>query len=237
MATKLYLHAATSLQSGTLPTTKQTSQTIATTIDAYTAKRTMDTNIGTSQADIITNQSNSGTYWVTRFISPPLNQTSIAANTWTYGFACWCDSTTPLFPGDSNNSYKIRSALYVWRPSTGAKIATIFDGLSASSITNHFAITSEKTAYVTIAGAAAGSIAIDDVLIFEAMYNVFGGGHNFHWNYDGTTDITADNASISSAASFISTPENLAFDTGSVGPPIDCTSTAKVVTNKFIVKG
>ena len=237
MATTLYLHAALNTQSGTFPTTKQTTQTMLTQFDAYTVNRTMDTTIGTTQTDLSrASTTGSGAHYVSRFISPPLNQSGIAANTWNWGFGHICSTGFITFPVDSNS--KAHLCAYVWRPSTGTKIGTIFDGASTSSGTASSS-TTEKTCYVTFTGSAVTGAQVGDVIIVEAMVasNV-GSSYTFHFCFDGATAISSNNVANTNAAAALTTPEDITFGSiGGPGPAIDCTSTAKVVTNKFIVKG
>lgn len=230
MTTTFYLHAASSTQSGTLPTTKQSTKSTVVNFDTQTVNRTMDTTIGTSQLDMSITQAGSGGYYVSRFISPPLNQTSIAANTWTQGFGYYCNSLTPIYPSDG--SFKMTLCVYVWRPSTGAKIGTVVD--TTNSGTNHTASsTTEKTVFVTYTGSAVAGVQSGDVLAMELLVTSnANSSFVYHACIDGTTTISADNASTSSAAAFISTPENITFTSASQ----DCTVTTLNLQNKFITK-
>src|SRR5215510_4190777 len=92
MATRLFLHASTSgLPSGTLPSAEQSSRTSANDFEANQAtNRLMNTTIGTAQTSLA--NSSTGTtsqtdYYVARWVSPVIYQTSIAANTWTFNNA------------------------------------------------------------------------------------------------------------------------------------------------------
>lgn len=236
MVTRFYTHAASSTATGTLPTTKQSTQTVTTGFDAFTVNRSMDTIVSTgTQTDISATLAGAGsttTFHMTRFISKPLDQTSIAANTWTISVACWSNSSLPFYPSRSNSL--IPSCVYVWRPSTGAKIGTVFDGLS-STTTAQQGTTSERTSKVNFTGSAVTSMLTGDLLVYEAQTGTNVSSTNtLHYAFDGATINTTDNATVTNHAAYLETPENLTFFT----PPttIDCTVVSQVLTNKIITK-
>lgn len=211
--TKLYFHDATSTVSGTLPTTQQGAYTAPNvTVDAYTVNRSMDTNIGTAQ----TSKSGSTTLstktiYYTKFVSPTLNQTSVAANTWNYAFAVLESTAAGNFP--VNASGPVYVCIYIWRPSTGAKIATISDGNSSGSFVEPNANSTEKSMFSTFTGSAV-SCAVGDVIIIEvyiASGNSSATGVTCTFYYDGTTETNNNNTTVSNHASYIETPETLSF--------------------------
>lgn len=234
MATRLFLHHDTNSLSGTFPTTEQTSFTpINDSMEAQTVCRTMNTTKGTSQASISKSLSLSigGTgIYHTRFISEAINQTSITAQTWTINFASKTGNNGALHPGTC------RPNIYVWRPSTGAKVGTIVDAnASTSFVVNQ---TNEGVRHTTISGSAV-TCQVNDVIIFELLSidgNANGTFTCFTY-YDGATENTTQNASVSDHASFIETPQNIAFITGGGGGEVDCTVTGKTIATKQIIHG
>src|SRR5690349_17705613 len=139
MATRFYLHNALSTNSGTLPSTEQSTKTAVFNFEAQTTNRSMSTTIGTSQASLtfvntVTRAANN-TCYVTKFISTAINQTGIAANTWTYNFAIKTTNTTTTddYPTNDTAPKFIPICCYVWRPSTVAKVGNIFDSNSATA--------------------------------------------------------------------------------------------------------
>jgi len=214
MATKLYFHSASSDATGTLPSSAQSSLLFDQNVDAQSVNRSMDTNIGVSQSSLSLTSSGGTTlknYYFTKFISDPLNQTSIAANTWSYNFAASETGATANFPCSGTNVVYV--CLYVWRPSTGTKIATILDGNSVSGYVEPSSVASEKVMTGTFTGAAA-TIAVGDVLVFEVWFQVTQAAPQVaidQFYYDGTTESITANQTVSSHAAYISTPGTLDF--------------------------
>lgn len=234
--TRFYLHAASSGVGGTLPTTKQSTQTMTANFDAYTVNRIMDlTKASGTQTDITATKTAGGAstiFYMSRFVSDPLNESSIPAQTWTLNFASWASSTSMYYP--CNSSGYIPSCLYVWRPSDGTKVGTIFDGLSAvtSAQIGH---TTEYVSSVTFTGSAVANLQSGDVLCFEAMTaSSTTSSWTYHYAFDGATINLVDNTAASNHAAFIETPEAVIFYT--VSPPIDMTPNKVTITNKFITK-
>lgn len=82
MPTRLYFHAVTDSTSG-LPTSEQSTLTANGTVDAQSTNRSMTITKGTSETSLAlaTNATTSlQRYYFSRFVSTPLNQTSVAAN-------------------------------------------------------------------------------------------------------------------------------------------------------------
>lgn len=213
MATRLYFHAATDSTTG-LPTTEQSSLTSAFNFSAQTNNLQMTTSIGTSQADITgtTNNANLINTYVGKFVSPSLDQTSVAANTWTYNFSTMQEAIGSNWPVDGSGTVRINC--YVWRPSNSTKIGTILDGNTASNLTEP-ADDVQVVHHTTFTGAAVSSVQTGDVIIFEAWFiidqSASGSTSPVHFYYDGTTVNTTANATVSNHASFLETPENLTF--------------------------
>ena len=92
MTTRLYFHLASSAVEDTLPTAAQSTLTADVNGDAQTVNRKMNTTVGAAQGevDITTNATASRqNLYFTKFVSEPIYQSSVAANTWTYGFCAW----------------------------------------------------------------------------------------------------------------------------------------------------
>jgi hypothetical protein len=238
MVTRLYLHDAASTVSGTLPTTEQSTKTSVFNFEAQTNNRSMNTTIGTAQASKTftntTTRAANNTCFVTKFISDPINQSGIAANTWTYNFAAKISVLAPVddFPTNDTNPRFIPICCYVWRPSTGVKVGNILDGNSATGVYTDIGnrgsnTTSESAEHGTFTGAAVSGAAANDVIILEAWIEVWLSASTstvLSYFYDGTTVNTTGGAVVSNHASFLETPENITFAGGSGGTPIDMTN-------------
>lgn len=217
--TRLYFHAATDGTSG-LPTSAQAGNWFVDKMmeGNETTNHQMTTTIGTSQIAITETSGSISLSWnqyFTRFVSAPLTVTSISANTWTYNFAASQAHVDCNFPVNGTNK-SVGICVYVWRPSTQTKIGTVRDGTTAATVDEAGAGT-EAAHHVTFSGSAVTCQA-NDVLICEIWFNAPAGtsgaaSQNISWYYDGTTANTTDNATVSSHASFIETPQDL-FGTG-----------------------
>ena len=216
MVTKIFFHPATSVQAGTLPTASQSTSTAGVSpFDAQTVNRYMNTTIGTSQTTLTCTSTTFTALelvYITRFVSDILDSstTTISANTWTYeaGFSDVVSSGD--WPGGSSSAHAFPCTLYVWRPSTGAKIGTIFDGNSAST-TAFIKNTTQRGVKVTFTGSGV-TAATGDVLIFEAWgLSSAVSGQQYRYGFDGTTTGITDNTAQASMASSIATPQSLVF--------------------------
>ena len=219
MATTLYLHAATASLTGTLPTAEQSTLTAGDNFEADQAtNRTMTTTIGAAQTSLA-NASIATTsitnYYVARWVSPKLNQTSISANTWTYDFAKKASSTSANFPVSSTNKAVYVNA-YVWRTSTGAKVGTIKDGTTNATYSEGAAST-ELSEHGTFAGSAVANCnPQDDVIIFEMWFKITQGVATSYTQtiyFDGTTENRTTGTTVSNYAAFVETPDTIAFST------------------------
>ena len=238
MATRLFFHAATSPVAGTLPSTEQSALTSTINGDAQTVNRLMDTTTGTAQTSILivsAATTSAQKYYYSKFVSLPLSMTNITAQTWTYNFAAEEELGSNQFPV-SGGSDDVYLNIYVWRPSTGAKVGTIFDTQTAAGLISEGAAATEVAYHLTLSGAAVASAAVGDVIIceiwFECSQSAATAADNFFY-FDGTTVNTTSGSTVSNHASFIETAQNLTFST----PTIDMTQTAaKTYSNKFITK-
>lgn len=180
----------------------------------------MNTTIGTSQSILAFTTNNTASlqnYYFTKFVSDPINQTSVAANTWTYNFAARTTNVAGFtnYPVSGTNQ-PVRIHVYVWRPSTSTKVGTILDGNTASTI-DEVASADLKVCQATFTGAAVSSTQADDVIVCEIWFALtaqFGGADACDFAYDGATVNTTKNAVVTNHASFIETPENITFVTG-----------------------
>lgn len=227
MATRLYFHAASSTVSGTLPSAEQSSRTATLNVDAGTVNRSMDISIGAGQTVSQRNTSNATDVfcYYTKFISQPLNLTSVSANTWTYNFAYKINNTSsqtgPVKEGATNPKYSnLPITFYIWRPSTGAKIGNIMDGDTPGTSGEYFDCTkvgsNELVEHGTLSGSAV-TCQVGDVIVFEVWTystDITARTNALNWYYDGTTTNTTNETIVSNHASFLETPQNLTF-TGS----------------------
>lgn len=217
MATKLYLHNSSNGTTG-LPTTKQSSVTISGGA-SQSVNKNMTTTIGGTQTSIAVTGATSNYTYICRWVSDVIGQTSIAANTWTITFG---------FKDGAGATQTFHAALYVWRPSTTTKIATIFDGDYSLAT---FATTTEKGYKRTFSGSAVASgIQSSDVLCMEFIYAAASPVTQTVY-YEGNTDVTTDATTMASVASYLSTPETITLGAPST---ITMTPNAATITNKFI---
>lgn len=213
MPTRFYFHSTTNSTVG-LPTTEQSSLTATLSVDAQTLNRTMNTTIGTGMTSIGTTSASTSSrnLYYTRFVSQPIFQSSIAANTWTYNFSALQQHASANFPVNGSNQ-AVRVNCYVWRPSTSTKIGTILDGTTAATADEN-AANINAVKHTTFTGAAVAGTASNDVIIFEVWFIITSVttttlAKNFFYN--GTTVNTTDNNTVSNHASFLETPETLAL--------------------------
>ena len=220
----MYLHIDASAEAGTLPTTSQSARTAIFNFDAQTVNRTMDTIIGTGQTSITfaiaqtTNQNRA--CYISKFISPELNQTSVAANTWRYNFATKASVVTSVddWPCLDAPAGTQNITAYVWRPSNGTKVGNIFD----STVTGYYDVgnfrnntTAEKAEDGTFTGSAVTTV-VGDVIIVESwgsVYTTAATASTLSFFFDGGTETLVDGTTVADHASFLETPENLSFVT------------------------
>lgn len=214
MATKLYLHRTEITTPATLPSGEQSSLTADANLfdnEDGTENRLMDRTISTSAQTSLTNTSTADTsshnYYIARWVSPMLTQTSVAANTWTVEFAASEANAAANFPV-SGTGVAGRVCCYVWKPSNGTKYGNILDGNTAADWEE--AGTTQSIVSGTFTGAAVNSLTSGDaVIVFELWAIVTQANGTARVQtvfYDGTTENSTTNE-----AAFISTPENLTF--------------------------
>lgn len=240
--TRLYFHNAVSGITGTLPNAEQSAKTSAANFESPANNRSMDSTIGTAQTSLSfvnTSTRSNATIYVTKFISPNLNQTSIAANTWTWNFAAQNTNTVlDDFPTYSSND-RVPMCCYVWRPSTGAKVSNIFDGDASNTYRDvaGWDQTTERSEHGTFTGSSV-TCQVNDVIVMEMwciIHATSASSSTAVIFYDGTTVTSSSDTAVSNHASYLETPETLSFVAG--GAPIAMTeSAAKTYSNKFITK-
>jgi hypothetical protein len=216
LTTKLYLHAADQTSSGTLPQVLSTGTWAANHItgaDAVTKNRSMNTTIGISQATIAgtsTADTAAHSYYFAKWCSPPLNQTSVAANTWTFNIGAATSNASGAFGSG------ISATMYVWRPSNSTKIGDLHTFGTGTGFANVSTINTEKAENGTYTGSSV-TCQVGDVIVVELFIQVTQGAavaatDTFY--FDGTTETTVTNTTVSSQAAFLSTPENISFSGG-----------------------
>ena len=224
MVTRLYFHNALSTVAGTLPTTEQSTLTADAQADDATVSHSMNTTIGTSQVALSIPQSSTGatyTYYFTRFISPLLNQTSIAAGTWTFAFAASQGNALNNFPVDGSNK-PIKVNCYVWKPSNATKYGTILDGNTASTVDEPTtAPIAEYYHIVNFTGSAVSALtAVDAVLVLEVWFRVTatnGASGSNSFFFDGPNVLSENALALSAdAASYLETAQTLTFIQGTL---------------------
>lgn len=213
--TRFYFHVEDNTASG-LPQTEQSSLTLDKALDLGSKNRIMDTLLPTGTQTELRLLSIVGTapqnLYFSKFCSPPLYQSSIAANTWTYNFASNTTTAAANFPVAGTNQ-AVRVTLYVWRPSNQTKVQNIFDGTSSATANEAATPGTELCQIVTFSGAAVTGMQAGDILVFEVWFQITqatgANQYNDDFVYDGTVVTTTNNTVVSNHASFIQTPETL----------------------------
>ena len=213
MATKLYLHRTEITSPGTLPSTEQSSLTADANLfdnEDGSENRLMNKTISAVSQATLTNtttaDTNAHNYYIARWVSPLLAQTSVAANTWTVEIGIREANANANFPRNGAGANRI--CAYVWKPSNGTKYGNILDGNTNAD--GEEATTSQSVSTFTFSGSAVSSLTSGDaVIVFELWAIVTMGNATARVVdvfYDGTTENSTSNE-----AAWISTPENLAF--------------------------
>lgn len=221
----MFFHDTASAEAGTLPTTTQSARVVTIDVQSEANNQTMDTSIGVLQTSLAftntTQDRNNRNVYFARFISPELNQTSVAANTWRLNFAVKMSvsSTTGIddYP-TTDGVIALPITVYVWRPSTGVKVGNIFDANQAGYFDvghNNSNVTAETSEDGTFSGSLV-NCAVGDVIVCEAFASVYRQGATstvLSFFYDGTAVTLTNGTTVSDHASFLETPENLSFVT------------------------
>lgn len=183
-ATRFYLHAATSTDTGTLPGATANDGTPDVTAAGASTNRAMTTTIGTAQTSIAVTtkaQTAQQSNWFGRWLSPPLQGQSYSAQLTLNCGASVSNASSPL---------EFAPSLYLWRPSTGQKIgATLVTGRAALGYGTTTSLTE-----VNYPGAASGIFYFDaqdgDILVLEVwgvVTQTMATAYTNTFFYDGTT--------------------------------------------------
>jgi hypothetical protein len=169
------------------------------------------------------------TYYISRFTSPILNQKTIQAGQWTYAFGTTEngvleDGVTPFvgfFPV-SGHAKSVYVNVYVWRPSTGTKYGTIYEGQTNATINNdyphafldfYFHVTTFSGKKIT------GLIPGDAVIVKEVWFTITTDRPlslmTSYFLLGGTT-VYANDQLCPSPASYLESAQDLSFITGSL---------------------
>lgn len=162
------------------------------------SNRVMDASVGTSQTTQTGNTAASlasQNGWLGRWVSAPIAAQTIAAAQSVNLSAAWAESnaTSDFIPAVS---------VCVWRPSTGAKVGTIFDNVDTALTTEPG---TTQTAIVVSNGGSSSSVTAQDgdILVVEAWRKLnaqtMATAYTNTFFFDGTTE-----ASATSCASFLS---------------------------------
>lgn len=213
MVTKLYLHdAARSGGSGTYPSGEQSALTPTLTWTGATTLKSMNRAIG---AGVVSQSMASGTVtthsdFIRFFCSDALQ---IASQTVGGGAVTLNIGSTQ--GGTTQNFVINRVELYIWRPSTNAKVGTI---LAASTVPNTAASPSTNTGAATVdqnvwTSSTAVTANKGDVIVCEvwATYTKVATSATLLAYYDGTTENTTENATTSNHAAYLQLTQDLAF--------------------------
>jgi len=211
MATKLYFRRDLASYSN-LPATEQSTLTPdanyfeTDSSKNYRMSTTKSTVAQTTLTNTSTGDTNAHNYYCAKFVSNNLNQTSVAANTWTVEYAAIEANAQANYPRSGAGVMYVNC--YVWKPSNGTKYGTILDGNSVSD--GEEAGTTQTVISFTFSGSAVSSLTAGDaVIVFEVWAQVTQASTTARLQtfcFDGTTE-----ASTTNEAAFISTPENLEF--------------------------
>lgn len=196
--TKFYLHDAASPDTGTLPgATTMSATTPNVTATGAGTNRDMDVAIGaaqTSAALTTLGQTALQKNWFGRFLSKPLAAQTLPTGIWTVQGGA---SESAV----ASNLLLWGAVIKVWRPSTGAVVATLLDNPTLGATEPGTTETNISQATASITGVAIND---GDILVVELWGQNTQGNTTARTNtifYDGTTE-----ASITSNAAFLLAP-------------------------------
>lgn len=221
MPTRLYLHndAASNFVAGTLPSGEQSAATaddaIAASLKSLSGIKSTRSITFVAALNSIASAS-SKKYFFLAFCSLPLaSAQSVGAASISISLSGYEESL--------NANFKLNSMhIYIWRPSTGAKVGTIIDQPNTGAVTGaaepstafgYSVMQSTLSSGLSTVAAQAG-----DVIIFEAWAKITQSSATSYalgMSYDGKTEDTTNGASIGAThASFIQFSEALTFWAG-----------------------
>jgi hypothetical protein len=217
MATKLYLRNTTSTVAGSLPTypldgvgnyfvtSTATLRALSTTIGAGQTSRA-----GSSLAQTGIQDGGYG-YWTT---DPLSGSQTVGGGTVTVNIAA-SESNTNMNLGENASGGAWKVYIYVWRPSTGAVVGTVVASYTSWNTTEPSAASTEKVIHGTL-GSSGISAQDGDIVVVELAVAHNQGMASSYTNtifYDGTTENTTTNTTVSNHAAFVQFTENLTFQT------------------------
>lgn len=148
--------------------------------------------------------------YMARFTSRRLQAQSVAANTWTIGFA--------FLETDAGANSQLCLSVYVWRPSTNAVVGYIYD--SDTALGAEWLATLDGI--VTTFSGAAVTAELDDVIVVEVWRHTAAQGVATAYLqslvYNSYVDVI--NTTVADPASYIETPQNLTFVADYLPAPI-----------------
>lgn len=218
MATKLYLHNASNALAGTFPTTEQSSTSASWTATGATTLKTMDTTIGVSQSSVSGStlaQTAAQNGWLGFFCSKALSGSqTVGGGTLTLSAAFAQSNANVNLGGPIASGLGTFVEIYVWRPSTGAKVGTVasiklFSGTEPSSTNTEKVVNGAKTATSSAVNASDGDVVICE--IWTAHAQGMATSYTVTYYYDGTTENDVEGTTVSSHAGYIQFNENLVF--------------------------
>jgi hypothetical protein len=204
--------AITEEYSNGYPIGEQSSSTPNWSATGATTLRTMDTIVGTSQASLAGSSNAISTAqngFLGYFCSPKLSGAQNVSSGSMVFLAAEAESNA------SSNFCVNGLEIYVWRPSTGAKVGTV-KAFSDTSLggTEPTAASTEQTTYLTGISTTGVSASNGDVIVCEVWSRHTQGmstSYTDTFYYDGTTTYTAENSATASCASYIELAANLTF--------------------------
>jgi hypothetical protein len=191
MATKFYLHRAATGDSGTLPGSGVTiSASTPNRIDDgtnYSADTTISAVASTDRGDFTAGPND----LLIRFCSGPLAAQTISGT---------CQISGAIMTG-GGGTFALKFAVAVWRPSTGALVGRLWDGIGGSTDLSNMnpTLTWYNGSARTMSGVTAQK---GDILVFEVW--CVPGSYGGYFYYDGTLETNADPASYISLSGTIS---------------------------------
>jgi hypothetical protein len=222
MATRLYFRDTANSGSGTFPSAYNTSPSDGQIgwqdPSATFSLRSMTTTAGSSHTS--TSIATSAVTSTVRsamgiFISPPLNGAQTVGGGSIILNAAETESNT------NSNFWINNTEIYVWRPSTGAKVGTV-RAKSATGFggTEPTSASSIQVSHITGISAADGDVIV--VIVGSIYTQGMATSYTDNFYFGGSTVTTTENTVVTNHASFIEFTENLSFQT--VTPPADTQS-------------
>ena len=226
MATRLYFHAASNALSGTFPAGEQSSLVASYSATGANTLRKMDTAKGVLQsstvaASLATLSEQTGFYGF--FCSQPFSANQNvggAGQTVTLNIANSMNGTQMVLGGD------LRFNVYVWRPSTGAKVGTVGDALALTGdavVSN----TTERVNNGTTTATTQVAVLAGDVLVCEVWQihtQTLAVTRTGTFFFDGTVVTAATNTFVGDHASFLEfSADNLTFGASGVNATLSVT--------------